>query len=213
MKRLLVLAFILNHFYLPATAQSIANEKMNIIYRGLPNPISISVPEYSCKALIVEVDHGTLTQSDDRACHYLYDADTAQLVNFHVYVKKGKGRKQVLRAVFHIKNIPDPEAYIGNNRNNEISFSSLQVQQGMFAELAGFDIQTRFTVTGFNYIIIRNGKIIVSGKNLSNKFDQNIKMNFSALERNDEIFFYNIYCIGADKRSRKLESFELKVTK
>jgi hypothetical protein len=211
MKSLFVLA-VLSFFSIQSNAQLIANDKLNIVYRGIPNPMTISIPEHSCKSLIVEVSSGQL-QKPDMDCKYIYNADTANLVTFKVFVKTKKGLKQVGGARFRVHNIPNPDAFVSGKRNTEIPINALKVQTGMVAHLIGYDGEFNFRIDSFNYAIIRNEMILATGKNISAYFDKKIKMHFSTLEHNDTILFYNIYCNGADRKSKKLQLFELKVTK
>jgi len=213
MKHSILLTLCLFFSCFAAKAQTIANDNMNIVYRGIGNPISISIPEYSCESLIVEVDCGTLNTLEDMPCRFIYETDTSNSVNFNVYVQKNEGRQQVAGATFRVKNLPAPEPYIGKYGISHIPFNVLNAQLGIIASIRGFQIDAGFTVTSFKYIILRDKKVFTTGENLSNKFDAKIKRCFSSLENNDEIIFYNIFCTGPDKTTRKLQSFELTITK
>lgn len=214
MKQLIALVCTLFYFGFSAMAQSITNEKMNIVYRGIGNPITVGIPDYPCKSLNVEVDNGDLQKIGETGCQFIYSpqlGDTVKLVHFSVYVKNKEQRKRVLVSRYRIKDLPNPEASISNKRDTVISLTLLQKQQGMIATLKGFDLEARYEVTSFNYAVIKDEHVINTGKNLTNKFDERIKTVFAALEYNDIILFYNIYCKRPDKKSCKLESFELKV--
>ncbi|GEM_PF-1735285 len=211
MKQAITLIFALLGFV--AKAQTITNEKMNIVYRGVPNPISVSIPNYSCDELIVEVDAGELQQVGDSGCSYDYMAKdgTPNSIIFKVFVKTKKGKEKKLEAKFRVKTIPPPEASIGRKRNAEISHAFLKANLGMIAYLSGFDIEAVYRVTNFNYAIIRNDKVIKNGTNESAKFDDKTKTDFSCLEPKDKVLFYNISCKAPDSRIQTLESFELTI--
>lgn len=184
---------------------------MNIVYLGIDNPISVAVPGYSCKSLIVTASHGKLTAINEPPdCGYSYNADTLGIVEFKISVKVKNRLKQIGAAKFRVKAIPDPVAFVGGITGGEIPLSQLKVQQGMNAWINGMDICSNFRVDSFNYAIVRDEKVIITGKNRSAYFDQDLKSHFSMLNNNDVILFYNIYCRGADRKLRKLPSIELK---
>lgn len=186
---------------------------MNIVYIGVPNLISVSIPNYSCDELIIEVDAGELQKVGDSGCSYDYmaKAETPNSIIFRVFVKTKKGREKKLEAKFRVKAIPPPEASIGRKRNAEISHAFLKANLGLIADLSGFDIQAVYRVTTFNYAIIRNKKVIKNGTNESAKFDDKTKTDFSNLEPKDKVLFYNISCKAPDSRIQTLESFELTI--
>lgn len=213
--RSLFLVAALCAFVISVDAQ-ITNEKMNIVYRGVPNPMSFGVFGYSCKSVYITVDTGEIVMVDDpKDCGAIvYNAPAkGSMAIFRLFAKTKKGSEKIWESKFRIKDIPNPDAYVAGKRNDSVPISVLKVQNGMISKLIGYDGEFNFRIDSFNYAIIRDEKIIASSKNISAFFDNKIKMYFSALENGDIVLFYNVYCSGPDRRSRKLESFELKAIK
>jgi hypothetical protein len=202
-------------FVISAEAQ-ITNDRMNIVYRGIPNPMSFGVFGYSCKSVYITVDTGEIVMVDDpKDCGAIvYNAPAkGSMAIFRLFAKTKKGSEKIWESKFRIKDIPDPEASVLGKQNDTIRLAALKVQTGMIARQLNFDICSNYKIEGFNYAIIRNEKIIVNGKNVSAYFDENIKKHFATLEDNDRVLFYHIYYVGSDKELRKLNPIELRVIK
>jgi hypothetical protein len=197
-------------------AQLIANDGMNIVYRNLPNAMTIADPGYTCKSLIVEASSGKLQKDEGMDCHYIYTPDTARFIAFKISVKTKKGFKTIGGGRFRVWDLPNPEARVASKSDGTVQINILKAQEGMIARmkpLISTTLCADFKIDNFNYAIIRNEKVIANGKNSGNVFDKTIRMYFSSIEDNDTILFYNIYCKGPDGISRKLESFELTAVK
>ena len=70
MKYLMSLAVMQFQFCLSVTAQTIANDKMNILYVGVDNPLSISVFDYKCEEITLATKDGMLNKT---GCGKIYD--------------------------------------------------------------------------------------------------------------------------------------------
>lgn len=215
MKRLIFFFCLFITFH--GSAQTVANDQMNILYYDIPNPISIAAFGYTCKSIIVKADFGKVTSIDDgNGCYYYeYHAagDSMSKVTFSLYAKVGNSTKLIGKRIFRIKKIPNPEAYVGGRRSGDIAINLLRAQEGIIAKIPNLGICASFKVDSFCYAVMRNDKIICTGKNAGNTFNQKIASCFSSMEDKDYIFFYNIFCSGPDNKSLKTESFELRVIK
>jgi hypothetical protein len=218
MKTILLLLSLLVSAML-CTGQTVASNRMNILYYGIQNSLSASAYNYPCKAVILKADTGKVSRYDDgNGCYdYEYiapDPGTGRVlkVTFTMYAQIGKKQKTIGKSTFRIKELPIPDAFIGGKRNDTLNIRSFKAQEGIIAKLLGFDIDAPFKVDSFRYIVISNDKMIARGENKGNVFTQSTRAHFSTVNSNDVLLIYNIFCTGADKRSRKLEPFELRLT-
>jgi gliding motility-associated protein GldM len=90
--------------------------KMNVVYRGLENPISISVPGYSATELIVTSSFGNLAKDGQPGTFKLTvpgsDVTTKELT-ISVSVKTPDGVKKMGEQKYRLKNVPRPTLQLG----------------------------------------------------------------------------------------------------
>lgn len=90
--------------------------KMNVVYRGLENPISVSVPGYSATELNVTSSFGTLSKDAQPGTYKLTipgsDISTKELT-ISVSVKTPDGVKKMGEQKYRLKNVPRPTLTLG----------------------------------------------------------------------------------------------------
>lgn len=90
--------------------------KMNVVYRGLENPISVSVPGYSATDLTVTSSFGTLSKDAQPGTYKLTipgsDISTKELT-ISVSVKTPDGVKKMGEQKYRLKNVPRPTLTLG----------------------------------------------------------------------------------------------------
>jgi hypothetical protein len=98
---------------------------MNILYLGLENPITISVPGFKCSDIEPHLSKGKLIKKDD--CKYLIDITNAGIKNNEevlvtVMAKVNGTLKELDNAkefVFRAKDIPEPKISFNGNYSND----------------------------------------------------------------------------------------------
>src|SRR5690606_13825332 len=144
MKPILIILLSLYSHIVLSQGVAVAADKMNVLYVGLENPITIAAEKYSCKDLVVEISQGTITKNKDNSCRYTANFKTPGKTIITVKNNKGKILSEV---EFRIKRVPDPVAMVGGMNGGVIAKNKFKVQGGVIAELLNFDI-------GINYKII-----------------------------------------------------------
>ena len=187
---LLSIAFFL--IVLPSSGQSftVSADKMNVLYVGVDNPISVTVENYSCESIAVSTNNGKITGSN---CQYIFSGGTVGVANIAVY-KKVKGKMQVIGIwPFRIKHLPLPVFKIASGK---LSMSKVEIanQQYVRAELENFDINIKYTIDSFKVCIIPNDTCKFSSKtNYGNEISEEIRNDFKALKQNDAVLFKDIF--------------------
>ncbi len=188
---------------LPVSAQtfSISPDKMNVLYLGFDNPLSIAVEGISSRSLIVKTDNGTITGKNGQYIFYGGKVGRAQII----LCKKINGKtKEIGRGDFRVKNLPLPIFKIasGKDRMPKVEIAN---QEYVRAELEGFDIDTRYNVDSFTVCIISSDTCKFSvKKNYGNKISEEIRSDFQMLKENDTVIFKDIYITQPDKSEAKL---------
>ena len=105
---------IVEHYTVAEPSATVMLDKMQVVYAGLENPISISAPGVETKDLKVSIEGGTLTAGEGGLGHYIIKPDNnAKNVFVHVDANIDKRTTRVGDYKFKVKNIPDPQIVIG----------------------------------------------------------------------------------------------------
>jgi len=143
----------------PKTA-NISADKMNVVYRGLDNPMTISfagIPDSN-----VSASAPGLTKSSGNGKYNLNPGSGTE-VAVSVTAKMSDGTSASDKKVFRIKNIPAPAGAIGKQVGVlKGAKSRLEVSQ-VTAELQDFLYDLNFQVTRFTFKVPGQPAIIVSG--------------------------------------------------
>lgn len=120
---------------------SVFLEKMNVLYIGVDNPMSISAGSAGREKMNVSMSQGTITSAGgDR---FIAKPTTPGSAKINVTVN-GKTTPFEMR----VKRLPDPVAMVGTNKGGAISSSTFKAQGGLFAKLES-DFEAPFTVIGY----------------------------------------------------------------
>lgn len=139
----------------------ISADKMNVLYVGLDNPISISVPGYPPdKILASPTGTQSWTKSDNKGGFIARPIDniaTKEAV-ITVSVKTEKGTKVMGTKSFRIKRMPKPKVLLGNLEGGPIAKVQLSVQKVVVAALENFVFEgIKYTVTKFQFTFVPKG--------------------------------------------------------
>jgi N-acetylmuramoyl-L-alanine amidase len=83
----------------------IALDKMNMLYIGVDNPVSLAVSGYRSKDLIVSIQNGTITGKDGKYIARVSNINPAEIII--ETIENGK-RKLLGKQTYRVKRVPDP---------------------------------------------------------------------------------------------------------
>ncbi len=139
---------------------NIAADKMNVVYRGLPNPMTISFAGISDNNVHASAPGLTPSGSNGK---YNLNPSSGESVTVSVTGKMSDGKTVSDSKVFRIKGIPAPQAAIGGTINSQKGPKSrLQVSQ-ITAVLPDFLYDLKFQVTQFVLKVPGQASIVVNG--------------------------------------------------
>jgi gliding motility-associated protein GldM len=173
-----------------APTSTISPTKMNVLYRGIDNPIEISVPGVSNSQIRAVLDNGTISQSGNEwlAKPAVLNANT----KINVYAKlEGK---EVLMGfkIFRVFDVPPPIFSLGGITSGNIPKDYLTTLDSTSATLKGFLFDLEYVVTSFNVTVATGGGVSVSPGSPSYKFTGEQRQLIKALKKGDKIIFDNI---------------------
>lgn len=133
----------------------VSAEKMNVLYIGVDNPMSISVPGIPKDKLRVSLSEGSLVGS---AGNYVARVSNPGRVRFNVSGEVNGQFRQLGSKEFRVRRVPPPLGKFGGITSGSLSAAVAKVQPGVFAELENFDFDLSYTVTRFTITIARRGQ-------------------------------------------------------
>jgi len=145
----------------------IAADKMNVVYRGVENPMTISIPGIPDNA----VNASAPGLSKASGSKYIMRPGSGREVTITASGTLPDGQKVSSNSVFRIKDIPAPTGTIrgedGGSGPVRMERQGLEISS-VGAALIDFDFDLKLNVTGFSFKVAGQPTIKVSGTKLNN---------------------------------------------
>lgn len=191
---------------------SAAPTKMNIIYRGLDNPIQISAPGFTNDQLLVDISSGNIEKSNNQGLYVVNVMDTvAESVTITTSTMIDGKKVKLGTTDFRLKSVPSPTAMIAGRFDGAIYRNDLLAADSITPVMPDFDFEGyNFKVLSYTltYSISGNARIVsVDGS----KFDGKVRQAISSSRRGDRINFESIRAMGPDGKIVPLNSITLKI--
>ncbi len=191
---------------------TISPTKMNVFYRGIPNPVDVSVPAVAKENIRAEMTNGRITPVGNVLMVYPAELDEmGRKTTVSVYATIAGSERLMGTMNFRVKKVPDPLAQISNKSGGNIKKEDLIVEDGMMAVLKDFDFELRFTVTQFDVSLTGSGGYVNTWKSTGNRFTSDQKSQFKNLSTGSIVYFDNIKAHGDDGTDRTLDPISFKI--
>jgi len=186
--------------------------KMNVFYRGLENPVSVSasgVPESDVRP---RISHGTITKVS--AGNYIVKPgpkESASTVSVYADIE---GQQKFMGDMnFRVMNLPTPFARVQGVKsgNGSLTMGDLSRLNVVSAELDGFLFDVEFNVTEFTVSAALSGGFTRVEKSETNKFTSGQKEIFRSLRTGQRVYIEGIRAIGPDGVPQDLNPIIIKV--
>jgi gliding motility-associated protein GldM len=185
----------------------VSPDKMNVLYIGVPNPISVSAPGIPKEKLRVNITGGSVTGSGGK---YVATVSNAGQATVSVSGELSPGKSQVLGStLFRVKRIPDPKPQFAGKSSGSTSAANLRGQDRVFARLENFEFDATFAVTRFTMIIIKPRQDAVSISTTGAELSGQMKSAMSGITPGTTIVIQNIIAVGPDGSQRGLDAIVL----
>ncbi|MFM2224543.1 MAG: hypothetical protein RJA07_745 [Bacteroidota bacterium] len=195
---------------------SVSADKMNVVYIGVPNPVTITAAGFTADKISASISTGTITPDPASGPGKYIITQSASVqggVDVSVFGKDAKGgTANVGKFPFRVKRIPDPVAKIGGQMGGKMASSLLKAQSGIVAALENFDFNCPFIVTKYDCIFVQrrqDAKLALDQK--GNLFSNDVQAYIKKCQPGDQIIFDNIYARGCDGTPRKLATLTILV--
>ncbi len=189
---------------------TVAPLKMNVIYIGLDNPVSITSPGIADEQIHPSITAGKLTR-DGRIWEVRIDK---KVPDNQVYISASadiNGKTVSLgKTLFRVKRVPDPVAQIAGQTNGSIDRNTFLAAGAIIPNMKDFEFDIYFTVTSYTFATLINGDWIP--KNITgNRFTTEIDDLIRNARPHQKFFFENIVAKGPDGSVRTLNPISLEI--
>lgn len=193
----------------------ISADKMNLLYIGIENPVSVAVPGIANDQLQVSITNGTITGSNGK---YVVKVQNGTEAIIEVSAKAKSGEvTQLGSQAFRIKRIPVPAMYLGNTpcvgsviytcKNELLKNPQLTMNSELPFEMK-FDVIS-FTLT--HNVSFGENKDLVSYSANGNRFNQNMIAGVEKLPAGSKIYIEDIKVKSPDATVRQMASLVIKL--
>lgn len=185
----------------------ISADKMNVLYIGVDNPMSISVPGVANDLVTASPSGGGVTLVKDPKLgggHYIARATTQGECTISVTAKlDGKG-VSMGSMKYRIKRVPDPIAMCANSKGGPINKSVLAAQSAVIPVMEAFDFELFPRIKSFKITVVRRGRDPIEISSESNALSPAMRDAITQSPLGTKIYFEYIRATLPDGTTRSL---------
>jgi gliding motility-associated protein GldM len=190
---------------------------MNVLYAGIDNPISISVPGVQSADVSATMTNGTLTRRGDGWVARPSKVGAEAVISVVATVD---GRSQTISSTtFRTRKLPDPTPFIvysdaqGNAERyrggKPLSKASLLAAPGVEAAIDDELLNIRFNVVSFQTIFFDQMGNAIPENSDGSRFSERQKNQFRQLKRGKRFYITNVKASGPDGITRDISPLEV----
>jgi gliding motility-associated protein GldM len=181
---------------------------MNVFYRGLDNPVEVSVPGVPTDALKVAMSNGSKSGSNGA---FKVRPGNGQTVMISVSADINGKNTSFGKKEFRVKNVPDPKPYFGGKSGSDnIPRKNLLAAAGIIAKMENFEFDLRFEIISYQVSATVRGNVVEQacrGPALSG----DAKKIIGELKSGQKLYLEKIKAKGPDGTIRDLGTIALKI--
>jgi len=183
---------------------SVAATKMNVFYKGLDNPVTVSVPGYPPSQLVVS-SSGPISISGSNG-NYIVKGTNTGPAKIIVSVKTEDGRTISMGAQdFRVKQIPTPVLKWGGKRSGELVPGGLAAASPLIPEMENFDFEVYSRITSFEMSYTGQGGLLQKREVAGNQIPGDLQGKIRAMRRGDKVFFSEVVIQLPSGERRKVD--------
>nr|WP_315402051.1 gliding motility protein GldM [uncultured Sphingobacterium sp.] len=185
----------------------VSPDKMNVLYIGVDNPLSVSAAGTPTDKVKVNMTGGSLSGSGGKYNARVSSPGTARI---SISAEVAPGKMQTLSTTeFRVKRIPDPIAKFAGKTGGSMATVALKAQNAIFAKLDNFDFDANFKVTKFTMIIAKPRADAIVLSTSGNQLSSSMASALNGITPGTRVIFDNIVAVGPDGTSRQLNAVAL----
>lgn len=184
---------------------SVFLQKMNVLYIGVDNPMTISGGSVGAEKVRVSFSNGEINKAGGD--NYIARPKTPGLADIVVNAD-GKSYKFPMR----VKYLPNPAAFLGTKKSGNIGAAEFKAIGGIIAKLEDSDFEAPYKVVSYRFGA-QGGpiQIYADAMNNGNRWNGQAAALVSRCGPGTVIFFDNITVVGPDGKQRDIGSMTFKL--
>ncbi|MBK9291451.1 MAG: hypothetical protein IPM52_07475 [Bacteroidetes bacterium] len=190
---------------------TVAPLKMNILYAGLKNPISLSSPGIPAEQIVPSISVGKITKKPDGTfeAEVPVSARTATISA----VANVDGRSLPLGSFeFRVKQVPNPVAKIADMTDGQIDRNRLLAARAIIPEMVDFDFSDyHFEIVQYELTTYRGNELQRTGTIRGNVFTEPVLNIIRNAARGQRLYFERIQAKSPDGTMRTLNPINLEI--
>lgn len=200
--------FVQKYSVIPApNTATVAADLMNVLYAGFQNPVSVSMPGVPQNAVSLSVSGASVTSKGNG--HYVVvPSAVGKDITMNVVGRDGANTRKAGPFVFHVRKLPDPQAYIalGTNRfkGGALTKAALMGAPGIHAAIDDGLLDIAFRVVDFETVFFDNMGNAVPLQSAGGNFSDRQRDQFRKLSRNRRFYINRVRAVGPDGITRTL---------
>lgn len=203
-----------SHYSVIEPAATVSATMMNVLYAGIDNPLSISVPGATQNGIEASMTNGTLTRSGSQWIARPASVGTDAVISVRG-VKDGQSYPAGA-ITFKVRQLPDPKGYIriGNDRyhgQKPVPKARLLEADGIGAAVDDGLLDIPFKVAGFETVFMDQMGNSMPEKSDGASFTARQKDKIRRLARGKRFYISRIKAYGPDGTERTLSPIEVTV--
>lgn len=183
---------------------AVAPTKMNVVYLGIDNPVSIAVSGYNSSDIEIKVSNARFTGSDGK---YIIKPIRPGNVVIDVYADG----EIVQSSEFRVKTVPSPVAKVAGRKGGKISMDELLKAGKVYADMDNFVFDLSFEVVEFTVSAVIAGYVIEYSNKEGNEFNEKQIELIKKLKSGNNVYIQDIKAKGPDGSLRAFATIHFKI--
>lgn len=193
----------------------ISATELNVVYVGLDNPISVSVPGYTSDDINLSTTGGTILPGATKGTYLVkVDQSTGSDITITASVRDKQGRlKEMGKQKYRVRMVPKPLPSLGNiEASGSVSKAQLVTTQYVMTPLKDFIYQSvRYTTADYTIIYLPKGSAGTAYRGTGGAITPEIKNVFKNAKSGDRIILAQVRADGPSGRVTLPSSLTLEV--
>ncbi|MGH1336416.1 MAG: GldM family protein [Aureispira sp.] len=185
---------------------NVAADKMNVLYVGVPNPVTVAAAGVKTSNMKVSMSGGTLSGSGSSR------TVTAKKPGKAVITVRDTEKGKSYPFEFRVKRIPDPVVRLGKKSDGAMGSGEFKAQPGLAAWLDNFDFDAKCKVQSYTLYYTRKRQDPVELKGKGARFSGQVANAIRAAKPGDQYAFTDVKarCPG-DSAGRRVNGLAFKI--
>ena len=189
---------------------SVSPDKMNVFYRGVDNPVTVSAAGFANDDLIVSGSGVSISKSG-KGYIARPSSGGAKEASVTVSAKTSSGTKSLGSVKFRCKDIPTPLGMVAGKIGDEaLSKGEIGLIGAVSAKLENFDFDLPFPVISFELTTISSSGLLITKTANGNICSEDMKKMLKNAKPTQRFAFENMRCKMPDGTVRKIPGVTLK---